>query len=130
MKKLRLQVPDYRFLSLALFLLIFGITVCVSTQTSAGTPAPSRSQMNQPELDIWNDPVFQKQFIAGYGINSEIEPRVMPEEVAILEKVRPLMAEDLPKAEVMLKKQMKPECSAILDFTLGGIQFQSARLPG
>ena len=129
MKKLRLQVPDYRFLSLALFLLILGITVCASTQTSAGTPAPSQpSQSSQLELEIWNDPVFQKQFIAGYGINSEIEPRVMPEEVAILEKVRPLMAEDLPKAEVMLKKQMKPECSAILDFTLGGIQFQQDKM--
>ena len=129
MKKLRLQIPDSGFLSLALFLLIFGITVCASTQTRAGTPAPSQPfQSNQPELDIWNDPVFQKQFIAGYGINSEIEPRVTPEEVAILEKVRPLMAEDLPRAEVMLKKQRKPECSAILDFTLGGIQFQQDKM--
>ena len=129
MKKLRLQVPDSRFLSLALFLPILGITVCASTQTSAGTPAPSRSSISsQLELEIWNDPVFRKQFIAGYGINSEIEPRVTPEEVAILEKVRPLMAEDLPKAEVMLKKQMKPDCSAILDFTLGGIQFQQDKM--
>ena len=129
MKELKLQIPDYRFLSIALFLLTFGITICVSTQTGAATPVPSReSQMSQPELDIWNDPVFQKQFIAGYGINSEIEPRVTPEEVAVIEKIRPLMAEDLPKAEVTLKKQMKPDCSAILDFTLGGIQFQQDKM--
>lgn len=129
MKKLRLQIPDSRFLSIALFLLTFGITVCISTQTGADTPLPSRkSQMSQPVLEIWNDPVFQKQFIAGYGINSEIEPRVTPEEVAILEKIRPLMANDLPKAEVTLKKQMKPDCSAILDFTLGGIQFQQDKM--
>ena len=129
MKKLRLQVPDYRFLSPALFLLILGITVCVSTQTSASTTAPSQpSQSSQPELDIWNDPVFQKQFIAGYGINSEIEPRVAPEEVTILEKVRPLMAEDMPKAENFLKKHLKPDCSAILDFTLGSIQFQQNKM--
>lgn len=76
---------------------------------------------------IWNDPAFQKAFIAGYGINSEIEPRVTPEEVKILEKIRPLMAEDLPKAEETLKKQMKPDCSAILDFTLGGIRFQQEK---
>jgi tetratricopeptide (TPR) repeat protein len=79
----------------------------------------------QSDLDaIWNDPVFKKQFIGGYGINSEIEPRVTPEEVEILEKVRPLMAENLPQAETTLEKQRKPDCSAILDFTLGGIQFQ------
>jgi len=78
--------------------------------------------------DIWNDPVFKKQFIAGYGINAEIEPRVTPEEVAILEKIRPLMAEDLPKAEAALEKQMKPDCSAILDFTLGSIHFQQDKM--
>ena len=79
----------------------------------------------QDDLDvIWNDPVFKKQFVGGYGINSEIEPRVTPEEVEILEKVRPLMADNLPQAEASLQKQIKADCSAILDFTLGGIQFQ------
>ncbi len=80
---------------------------------------------SQTEIEaIWNDPVFKKQFIAAYGINSEIEPRVTPEEVEILEKIRPLMATDLPQAEEQLQKEMKPDCSAILDFTLGGIRFQ------
>ncbi len=77
---------------------------------------------------IWNDPIFKRQFIAGYGINSEIEPRVTADEVKILETVRPLMAVDLPKAEETLKKVLKPDCSAILDFTLGGIQFQQERM--
>lgn len=77
---------------------------------------------------IWNDPVFQKQFIGGYGFNADVEPRVTVEEVAILEKVRPLMAQDLPKAETTLKKQIKPDCSAVLDFTLGGIYFQQDKM--
>ncbi len=77
---------------------------------------------------IWNDETFQKQFIAGYGFNAEIEPRVTPEEVAILEKIRPLMADDLPKAETTLRKQMKPDCSAVLDFTLAGICFQEDKM--
>ena len=121
MKELKLQIPDYRFLSIALFLLTFGITVCVFTQTWA-------SQLSQSELEIWNDPVFRKQFVAYYGINAEVEPRITPEEVAILEKVRPLMGENLPKAEGTLKSRMKPDCSAILDFTLGGIQFQQDKM--
>jgi tetratricopeptide (TPR) repeat protein len=78
---------------------------------------------------IWNDPVFQRQFIGAYGMNSEVEPRVTPEEVAVLEKVRPLMGTDLRRAEELLRKQMKPDCSAVLDFTLGGIQFQQDRMP-
>jgi len=78
---------------------------------------------------IWADPGFQKEFVAGYGVNAEIEPRLTPEDVAILEKVRPLMAENLPKAEEALKKQMKPGCSANLDYTLGQIQFQQDDIP-
>ncbi len=97
--------------------------------TLATTLAFSAFADGKGDLDaIWNDPVFKKQFIGGYGINAEIEPRVTPEEVTILEKIRPLMAADLPKAEEALKKQLKPDCSAILDFTLGGIQFQQDKL--
>ncbi len=105
---------------------ILGISVLFSTSSHATiSTASSVSETTHADLDnIWNDPVFKKQFIGAYGINAELEPRVTPEEVAILEKIRPMMAEDLPKAELTLKKQMKPDCSAILDFTLGGIQFQ------
>ncbi len=78
---------------------------------------------------IWNDPVFKKQFIAGYGIHSEIEPRFSNEEIKLLEVLLPLMAENLPKAEQTLVKQMKADGSAILDFTLAGIQFQQDKLP-
>ena len=62
--------------------------------------AGARAARRRSDVDaIWNDPVFKKQFVGGYGINAEIEPRVTPDEVEILEKVRPLMADDLPKAE-------------------------------
>jgi len=77
---------------------------------------------------MWKDPTFQKQFVGAYGINADIEPRVTPDEVKILEKIRPLMAQELPKAESTLVKAMKPDCSAILDFTLGGIRFQQDQM--
>jgi tetratricopeptide (TPR) repeat protein len=89
-----------------------------------GAAAPEAKSV----ADIWNDPIFQRQFIAGYGFDAEVEPRVTPDEVEVLEKVRPLMADDLPKAEATLKKNMKADCSAILDFTLGGIHFQQDRM--
>ncbi len=121
MKILKLQISNFRRHPFTLFLVAFGITVCAFPQTWA-------SQMNLPELELWNDPIFRKQFVAYYGINAEAEPRITPEEVTILEKVRPLMGEDLPKAEGALKSRMKPDCSAILDFTLGGIQFQQDKM--
>ncbi len=114
-------------LRILLFISVFYHTDIIAVDVKAKQDA-STTKTNAIELEIWNDPVFKKQFIASYGINSEIEPRIEPDELATLEKIRPLIAEDLPKAEETLKKKMKPECSAILDFTLGGIQFQQDKL--
>src|SRR5262245_25127591 len=111
--------------------LIFAILVIVFVPSNAAFAAPTKEappSIDPSELSLWNDPTFQKQFVGYYGINSEVEPRVVPEEVAILEKVRPLMAENLPKAEALLKGQMKQDCSAVLDFTLGGIYFQQDKM--
>jgi len=81
------------------------------------------------ELDaLWRDPTFQKQFIGSYGINAEIEPRVTPKEIDLLEELRPLMADDLPAAEELLLEKLKPDSSATLDFTLGNLRFQQDRL--
>jgi tetratricopeptide (TPR) repeat protein len=88
----------------------------------------SRADDKSDITAIWNDPQFQKQFIGAYGINADVEPHVSQDEVKILEKIRPMMASDLPAAETALKKAMKPDCSAILDFTLGGIEFQQERM--
>jgi tetratricopeptide (TPR) repeat protein len=103
---------------------------------STVTPASARqdevagaTQFRAADLAaIWNDPTFQKQFVGAYGVNPEIEPRVTKDEVAVLEKARPLMAENLPGAEELLRKSMKPDCSAILDYTLGGVLFQQDKL--
>lgn len=82
-----------------------------------------------PEIEaMWKDPTFKKQFVGSYGVNAEIEPRVTPEEVVILEKLSPLMGSDMPKAEEALHKAMKPGCSAVLDYTLGGLQAQQDKV--
>jgi len=114
-------------LRILLFISIFNHKDILAVDEKANQGAAS-TKTDAIVSEIWNDPVFKKQFIASYGINSEIEPRIEPEELAILEKIRPLIADDLPRAEETLSKKMKPECSAILDFTLGGIQFQHDKL--
>jgi tetratricopeptide (TPR) repeat protein len=108
---------------------MIGLTlVGLAQNKSVASESAKAPWSDHSELEIWKDPVFQKQFVAYYGINSEVEPRIAPEEVAILEKIQPLMAQDLPKAEATLKKQVNRECSAILDFTLGGIYFQQDKM--
>ena len=89
---------------------------------------PVCAQTKEELAVIWNDPTFQKQFIGSYGMNADVEPRVTPEEVKILEKVRPMMADDLSEAEATLRKAMKDDSSAVLDFTLGSICFQQDKM--
>lgn len=93
-----------------------------------GAPAPS-IEVSRPDLAVvWNDPGFQRSFVGGYGINAEVEPRVSQDELALLELVRQLMGDDLPAAETLLRESVRPDVSAILDLTLGGVQFQQERL--
>ena len=95
-----------------------------------GSEAPGPSiEVSRPDLAVvWNDPGFQRSFVGGYGINAEVEPRVTQDDLALLELVRQLMGEDLPAAETLLRESVRPDGSAILDFTLGGVQFQQDRL--
>lgn len=98
---------------------------CIAALACAG---PRALAQDRSELDsIWNDPVFQRQFVGGYGINADVEPRMTQEEVALLEKVRPLMADEPAKAEALLRKQIKPTTSANLDFLLGGVLSQQEK---
>ena len=98
------------------------------TEPTASAPAPL-SDESQLGWDLWHDPTFQKQFVAGYGVNADIEPRVTPEEIEILEQVRPLMEKEMPKAKAILEKSITKDSSAILDVTLGNICFQQDNLP-
>ena len=78
-----------------------------------GEAPPPSMKISQPDLAvIWNDPGFQKSFIGGYGVSADIEPRIAQDDMALLELVRQLMAEELPAAETLLKESVRPEVSA------------------
>lgn len=103
-----------------------GSTVVLPAPTAA--EAAAQIETDTSVASIWADPTFKRQFVGSYGVNAEVEPRLLPDEVASLEKVRPFMGTDLAKAETMLKEIVKPQSSATLDFTLAGVQFQQDRM--
>ncbi len=72
-----------------------GATLVCPPQFLRASPPRGDAEQAREIAAIWDDPTFQKQFIGAYGINAEIEPRVTPDEVKILEKIRPLMADAL-----------------------------------
>lgn len=117
-------------LTTTIIVALFCINTSSNFANAKGDSAPGPSmQIAQPDLSIiWNDPGFQKSFIGGYGINPDIEPRVSQDDMALLELVRQLMADELPAAEALLKDSVKPDSSATLDLTLGGALFQQDKM--
>ena len=92
---------------------------------------PPTSYLTESELDIWNDPAFQKQFADSYIAETEIEPRVTEDEVEKMMDVMELMqADDLDGAVVLLQKEINRNeaVSAVFDFTLANIYFQQEKL--
>lgn len=77
---------------------------------------------------VWSDPVFQKQFLGDFGILADVEPKMTAEERALLEKVYPLMSSDPDEAARQIEAGRKPDSSALLDFVLGGIDYQKDRV--
>ncbi len=105
------------------------VTMASAPIGAGGEAPPPSMKISQPDLAvIWNDPGFQKSFIGGYGVSADIEPRIAQDDMALLELVRQLMAEELPAAETLLKESVRPEVSAVIDLTLGGVQFQQDKI--
>lgn len=113
-------------------------TVCaamVLTLMAAGAWAETNETV---ELTLWLDPEFQKQFLGTYGVRSEIEPRVTPEERLDFEQIAKLMFTPVgaDKACTLLEKSVAKaidkkgvsHASALYDFTIGNIYFQQDNL--
>jgi Flp pilus assembly protein TadD len=99
-----------------------------ATTQSAGktladfAPVPA----DHPIASIWNDPEFVKRLMGSYGFASDVEPRLTTEEQAIYrEKILPLLRDDPNKAMPELQSNIKPDRSALFDYTLGNVYFQN-----
>lgn len=74
---------------------------------------------------VWNDPEFQKRLMGSYGMKSEVEPRMTPEEQATYrDKVVPALRGEPQAAITLLKGLAKPGATAQFDFVLGNLLFQ------
>ncbi len=98
------------------------------TQTTAPTTFAPVGE-NNPLAGVWNDPGFVRQLLGSYGFLAENEPRLTSEEQQFYrDKIVPLLREDPKKAIPELEARIKPDASALFDFTLGNIYFQSEDL--
>ncbi len=123
------------------------LTMAIALVQAVSLCAASKSRKNETEkasiastrfaplpeshelASIWNDPDFTRRLVGSYGFDSDVEPRTTPEEQAeYRDKIVPLLREDPAKALPVLQGLIKPSSSALFDFTLGNIYFQTEDL--
>ncbi len=117
--------------SICLLLAMFILTRYqpVLAQNTAELVIPHQTHLAEDQLKIWNDPVFQRQFIDSYMAETEIEPRVTTSERDQMQKVLDLISSDkMDQAVELLKKSQTKATSAVFDFTLANIYFQQEKL--
>jgi len=101
-----------------------GLAVATTTATATAQFAPVAE--GHPLEGIWNDPEFTRRLLGSYGFLSEAEPRMSPEEQALYrDRIVPLLREDPRKAIPELQSALKPGASAVFDYTLGTVYFQT-----
>ena len=101
---------------------IGGLALVLSLQ---GLSAQTGKLDEETRLKFWSNPEFVKRFMAGYGFNTEIEPRFeTPEEQLAFKELGDLIRENPSEAIDRLKKMITPTSSAVLPYTLGALYFQ------
>ena len=81
-----------------------------------------------PAADLWNDPVFIKEFLGSYGFLAGYEPKISEEEKEALRGLVDLIKAS-PKAAIQqLEPQIKSSTSAAFDFILANLYFQEGNL--
>ena len=82
------------------------------------------------DLSIWDEELFQKQFLASYGVNTDIEPELTAIEYEQMQKVLEALSDndDMEKAEKVLLRNCGESYSATFEFTLSNIYYQQENL--
>jgi tetratricopeptide (TPR) repeat protein len=112
-----------------------GAVACAAQKTEKISPSPAPPTAFAPMAEtndlaaVWNSPEFAKRLLGSYGFASDAEPRLSPEEQAVYrDKIVPALRDDPKKAIEVLRPLVKPGASAVFDFTLGNLCFQTEDL--
>ncbi|MGB0421497.1 MAG: tetratricopeptide repeat protein [Limisphaerales bacterium] len=103
-------------------LLVLCLVTLVSSQGQNSFLDPKISEA------FWNSPQFQKQFLASYGVRSNVEPRFEnPEEQIFYSQLGDTIRDQPQEAIKKITQQLNASSSAILSYTLGSLHFQEGQ---
>lgn len=109
------------FLLFCTLLMSFGIS-CLESRAQHSFLDPKINEA------FWNSPKFQKQFLASYGVRSNVEPRFEnPEEQIFYSQLGDTIRDQPQEAIKKITQQLNASSSAILSYTLGSLHFQEGQ---
>lgn len=96
--------------------------------TTVFLPLVGQTKQQNPMSELWNDPQFQKEFTASYGVLAGYEPGLNEEEKNTLRTLIKLIKARPEEAIKQLAPQIKSDDSAAFDFILANLYFQQGQL--
>jgi tetratricopeptide (TPR) repeat protein len=86
----------------------------------------SAPTLTPTELSVFKDADFERQFVASYAAETDIEPKLTePERKVMLEVLKFIQAEKTAEAMDLLVKSRNEASSATVDFTIANLHFQA-----
>jgi tetratricopeptide (TPR) repeat protein len=85
------------------------------------------SQVYKLEEHSFSNPDFRARFIESYVADSDINPKVTPEEKTLFDEIVPLISSSPAAAITRLRQDITLESSAAFDFILGNLLYQDGQ---
>lgn len=96
--------------------------------TTVFLPLFGQSKQQNPMAELWDNPQFQKEFTASYGVLAGYEPGLNDEEKSTLRTLIQIIKARPEEAIKQLAPQIKSDDSAAFDFILANLYFQQGQL--
>lgn len=96
--------------------------------TALFLPLSGKTKQKNPMIELWNDPQFQREFTASYGVLAGTEPELDANDKNTLRGLIKYIKTRPQKAIEQLTAAIKSDTSAALDFILANLYFQEGQL--
>jgi tetratricopeptide (TPR) repeat protein len=97
---------------------------------AVATASAGAQLLQYPSVEFWQNPENQKAFLASYGVNPQVEPKLSTEEQVLFKTILEQLKLDGGRAVATqtLTAAIKPESSAALDFTLANLKAEGGQI--
>lgn len=96
----------------------------VSIYILGGSPVTNAQLFPLSEND-WSNPEFIQRYLGSYGVDTELNPEITPEESTLFENLLPFIEDDAESGIFYLEPKISGESSAALDYMLGQLYLEN-----